>query len=99
MAAKKVKEIDWDAAFDQSVKELAAYNRGELEPARVTVLLSPLEVRTLLEINRSQFAALIGVSERTVESWEQGRTRPTGAARSLLRVAARNPKAVLEALR
>ena len=94
-----VKNIDWDASFDQSMKELAAHNRGELEPARVTVMLSPLEVRKSLKVNRPQFAALIGVSERTVESWEQGRTRPTGAARSLLRVAARNPKAVLEALR
>ena len=94
-----VKKIDWDASFDQSMRELAAYNKGELEPARVTVMLSPLEVRKSLKVNRPQFAALIGVSERTVESWEQGRTRPTGAARSLLRVAAKNPKAVLEALR
>lgn len=99
MATKKVKEINWDSAFDEMLVELAAVNRGELQPARVTVTVNPLEVRKSLKVNRPQFAALIGVSERTVESWEQGRTRPTGAARSLLRVAARNPKAVLEALR
>ena len=62
------------------MRELAAYNRGELEPARVTVMLSPLEVRKSLNVNRPQFAALIGVSERTVESWEQGRTRATGGS-------------------
>ncbi len=99
MATKKVKEIDWDAAFDEMLTEFAAFNRGELQPARVTVMVNPLEVRKSLKVNRPQFAALIGVSERTVESWEQGRTRPTGAARSLLRVASKNPKAVLEALR
>ena len=81
------------------MRELSACNKGELEPARVTVMLSPLELRKSLNVNRPQFAALIGVSEHTVESWEQGRTRPTGAARSLLRVAASNPEAVHEALR
>jgi putative transcriptional regulator len=90
--------MDWDALFEESVKELAALNRGELIPARVTVMVNPLEVRRSLAVTRPQFAALIGASERTVESWEQGRTRPTEAARSLLRVAAKNPRAVLEAL-
>ena len=99
MAAKKVKAVDWDAAFDEMIVEFAAYNKGQRKPARVTVMVNPLEVRQSLKASRPQFAALIGVSERTVESWEQGRTRPTGAARSLLRVAAKNPRAVLEALR
>jgi putative transcriptional regulator len=94
-----VKKIDWDVAFEESLRELRALNKGESKPARTTVIVNPLEVRRSLNVNRPEFAALIGVSERTVESWEQGRTRPTGAARSLLRVAARNPKAVLEALR
>ena len=47
----------------------------------------------------TEFAKLLGVSERTLENWEQGRSKPSGAARSLLHIAARNPKAVLEALR
>jgi putative transcriptional regulator len=84
----------------QGLREAVAFERGELNGARVTVAnaVSPAEVRAKLNLNRPQFARLIGVSERTLEGWEQGRTKPTGAARSLLRVAAKNPQAVLEAL-
>jgi putative transcriptional regulator len=41
---------------------------------------------------------MIGVSARTLQNWEQGRRRPEGPANALLRVAVRNPKAVLAAL-
>ena len=34
----------------------------------------------------------------TLRNWEQGRRQPTGAARVLLRIAAKHPKAVLEAV-
>ena len=41
---------------------------------------------------------VIGVSVATLRNWEQGRRTPDGPALALLRVAARNPKAVIEAL-
>jgi putative transcriptional regulator len=84
-----------------SVQEAVSFEGGELKGTRVTTIEveSPTEVRKKLKLNRPQFARLIGVSERTLEGWEQGRTKPTGAARSLLRVASKNPRAVLEALR
>ena len=40
-----------------------------------------------------------GISLATLRNWEQGRRQPTGAVRVLLRVAAKHPKAVLEAVR
>ncbi|MGC1442455.1 MAG: transcriptional regulator, partial [Burkholderiaceae bacterium] len=40
-------------------------------------------------------AALLGVSVRTLQSWEQGRKQPSGAARTLLAIARTNPKALL----
>jgi putative transcriptional regulator len=46
----------------------------------------------------SQFAALIGISHRTLQNWEQGHRRPEGTASALLRVAESHPQAVLEAL-
>jgi putative transcriptional regulator len=51
-----------------------------------------------LRLTQGEFADLLGISRRTVENWEQGRCPPTGAARVLIEVAARNPKAVLEAV-
>jgi putative transcriptional regulator len=50
------------------------------------------------DISQAQFAKLIGVNLRTLQNWEQQRTRPTGAARALLKIVASNPKAALEAL-
>ena len=41
---------------------------------------------------------MIGVSVATLQNWEQGRRKPEGPARALLRVAAKNPQAVMEAL-
>ncbi|WP_342665962.1 helix-turn-helix domain-containing protein [Halotalea alkalilenta] len=44
--------------------------------------------------SQSEFAKLIGVSVRTLQEWEQGRRGPTGAARTLLRVAVQHPEAL-----
>ena len=45
-------------------------------------------------LSQSEFARSLGVSKRTLENWEQGRTEPTGAARRLLQLAARFPDTV-----
>jgi DNA-binding transcriptional regulator YiaG len=52
--------------------------------------------RSRLQLSQSKFAELLGISVKTLHNWEQGRRKPTGAARVLLRVAARHPKVVLE---
>ncbi|CAN7192036.1 helix-turn-helix domain-containing protein [Pseudoduganella sp. LjRoot289] len=55
----------------------------------------PLEARKKTGLSQSQFAALLGVSIRTLQGWEQGRKQPSGAARTLLAIALANPGAVL----
>lgn len=47
-------------------------------------------------LSQSQFAALLGVSVRTLQDWEQGRRSPSGAARTLILIAHKNPAALLE---
>lgn len=42
-------------------------------------------------LSQSQFAALLGVSVRTLQEWEQGRREPSAAAKTLIRVAELNP--------
>ena len=40
----------------------------------------------------------MGVSVRTLQDWEQGRRRPSGAARTLLMIADKNPQAILDVM-
>lgn len=50
--------------------------------------------RAKVGLSQSAFAALLGVSTRTLQDWEQGRRQPTGAAQTLLRVAECHPEAL-----
>jgi putative transcriptional regulator len=52
--------------------------------------------RSKLRLTQNKFAELLGISVKTLHNWEQGRRKPTGAARVLLRVASRHPEVVLE---
>lgn len=75
----------------KSVRQMKAGNA-----ARTTqVALSPIaEARSRLGMSQSELAALMGVSPRTLQDWEQGRRKPTGAAQTLLRVAIAHPEAL-----
>lgn len=55
-------------------------------------------LRESLQLPQAKFAALLGIITATLRNWEQKRRVPEGPARVLLRVAARNPKAVLSAV-
>jgi putative transcriptional regulator len=66
------------------------------ETGRVTNLPSVTQIREGTGLSQARFAQLLGVSVRTLQEWEQGRRAPSGAARTLLLIAARNPKAILE---
>ena len=68
----------------------------EMKSGQVHVVWSPvIEARKKTGLSQSQFAALMGVSIRTLQGWEQGRKQPSGAARTLLAIASTDPKAVL----
>jgi putative transcriptional regulator len=72
---------------------LRELKRGD--SGRTTVVPSISRIRDRTGLSQSQFAQLLGVSIRTLQDWEQGRRAPSGAARTLLLVAAKHPKALL----
>ncbi len=84
----------------KSFRQAGAIRRGESKPGRVTEF-PPVKVKAIrrrLGKSQAEFARMIGVSVATLQNWEQGRRRPEGPARALLRVAAKNPEAVSAAL-
>ena len=63
---------------------------------RVVNLPSAASIREKTGLSQERFATLLGASMRTLQDWEQGRRAPSGAARTLLLIAERNPKALLD---
>ena len=94
-----MKQKDFDRLVT-SIKQAGAIRKGRLKPGRVTEFRPDdvRAIRTKLDKSQAEFALMIGVSVATLQSWEQGRRQPVGPARALLRVAARSPKAVAQAL-
>jgi len=77
----------WQEVLD-GVREMKA-GRGKRFKAEPR---SPvLRARLKSGLTQAQFAALLGVSKRTLEQWEQGRREPSGAAKTLIRVAELHP--------
>ena len=92
MAAAKKIDIEMKAFQDDLLLSVAAM-KGARATRRTNVLVTPAaEARVRVGLTQAAFADLLGVSVRTLQDWEQGRRDPTGAAQTLLRVAAKHPK-------
>jgi len=57
-----------------------------------------VELRYKFHATQRQFARMLGISLQTLRNWEQGKRRPHGPARALLRVASAHPEAVSRTL-
>lgn len=75
----------------QGIRNLKRGNTG-----RILNVPPVAEIREKTGLSQSRFATLLGVSVRTLQDWEQGRRLPSGAARTLLLIAHKNPLALLE---
>jgi putative transcriptional regulator len=85
----------------QSVQEGGEILRGRRKASRVSQIDEPdvRAVRKGYRLSQSKFAALMGISAGTLRNWEQGRRKPEGSARILLRIVAKHPEAVLDVVR
>ena len=89
--AKTVAKRNVGAEILQGLRELKGGHVG-----RVITLPAVASIRERTGLSQAEFASLLGVSVRTLQEWEQSRRAPSGAARTLLMVAAKNPQALLE---
>jgi putative transcriptional regulator len=79
----------------QRLKDVRATKRSKGKRSHRALPGDVRAIRKRMGLSQSGFAGVLGVSTRTLQDWEQGRRRPTGPARALLRVAHRHPNALL----
>jgi putative transcriptional regulator len=79
----------------QAVRDIKAGRVGRVSTVEVSPLAS---ARLKLGLSQSEFAKMLGVSLRTLQEWEQGRRKPSGAAKSLITIAIKKPEVIKELL-
>ena len=79
---------------EEILEGIRQIKRGDV--GRIAHFPPVAEIRAQTGLSQSEFAKLLGVSVRTLQEWEQGRRSPSGPAKTLLTIAHRNPKALLD---
>ena len=82
----------------ESIKEGGELIQGKRKANRIFHFDQPdvQSIRKKYGLSQEKFAALLGISVSTLRNWEQGRRKPEGPARVLLKVAAVHPEAILD---
>lgn len=81
-----------------SEKEIALQKAEDDAEAMQDAAKFAVRVRKRLGLSQLEFSQRIDVSLETIRNWEQGKRRPTGAAKALLKVLDKAPEAALSAL-
>ena len=101
MPSKKVSRPMTDAELEawESSRDLEAElieSVRQMTDGKTSLAYSPvIAARKASGFSQAQFAVLLGVSVRTLQGWEQGRRQPTGAAKTLIAIAQRNPEVLV----
>jgi putative transcriptional regulator len=86
----------------RGLQEMLDHTQGKIElrshyveakPPHEFTAVEIRQIRDKLNMSQGFFAEVIGVSKKTVESWEYGRGKPSGAASRLLTIAKTDPDA------
>ncbi|HKK24420.1 MAG TPA: NadS family protein [Gracilimonas sp.] len=84
----------------ESVKQAGDIRKGKREPSRNSIIEEPdvVAIREKYNMTQQEFSSLLGISVGTLRNWEQGRRKPQGPAKVLLKIAEKRPKAILDSL-
>jgi putative transcriptional regulator len=88
------------AQLVESMEQAGEIIRGERAPSREFTVDADLvkKIREASGLSQAKFAQIIDVQVGTLKNWEQGRRKPTGPAKALLRAIGKDPKHLLAAL-
>lgn len=83
------KNVDFFSGIMDGLQEALAYEKGKAAAdtfvrKRSLPTVNVVEVRSALSMTQRAFAELLGVSCRTVEAWEAGKSTPTPTAKKLM---------------
>jgi putative transcriptional regulator len=79
-----------------SVKQMKTGKAARKSRVKVPAVVA---ARNKSGLSQAQFAELLGISVRTLQKWEQGKREPSGAAKSLIRIAQRHPEVLVDAMK
>jgi putative transcriptional regulator len=84
----------------ESVRQAGDIRKGTRKPSRHTIIEEPnvAAIREKYKMTQQEFSSLLGISTGTLRNWEQGRRKPHGPAKVLLKIAEKRPNAILESL-
>lgn len=75
----------------EAIQGLKDYKQGRIGRTSKIKVSPVVEARVKSGLSQGKFAEMLGVSVRTLQDWEQGRREPSGAAKSLIRIAETRP--------
>lgn len=97
----KSNKLDFENLLEESVSQINQYAEGNTENVEVVTyklhdlpqidLYTVKKLRKELEATQKTFGDVLGVSTRTVEAWEVGRSISNGSATRLMQLMLNNP--------
>ena len=94
------KDVDFFSGVKEGLEEALAYEKGKASVETIARKRSLPDVnvkaeRESLDMTQKAFANVLGVSKRTVEAWETGRSTPSPTAKNLIYLISQKPDLVL----
>ena len=93
------KNTDLFSGLMEGLEEALAYEKGSAKAAtfarkRSLPAVDVAKTRKELSLSQKAFAAILGVSMRTVEAWEIGKSNPSPTARNLIFLIQNDPSLI-----